>query len=334
MTDKEVTRALALIDKPTTDQPRTTGPFSVFRVQSEHTQSDLQPESWFLGEAERPPAQRDNDFSQSKDLGPAAQQHPTFEIDDPRWMSLSLTRGLGMLSDEDSSMALNERDVHEIEDESDNSNESSVTPTHAGLLDRTDRTDSNTSDDYPSNWKIVGSTGLTRPRDHVDQEIESLIPLGHNGLALQIPSTMKLGAPSNTLSYSLGYPQIKDPSVNMLIHHYTNNIVHLMQPVSHRENPFQTLYLPLAIEGSSFTEIDQDSEGISPATVAVFHSLLCSAATNLQGLGSRDSGLQQLAYRHKERALNALRNSLARKVGRYKDLMVAILSLVSVDVGL
>ncbi|KAJ5388492.1 hypothetical protein N7509_011033 [Penicillium cosmopolitanum] len=245
MTDKEVTRALALIDKPTTDQPRTTGPFSVFRVQSEHTQSDLQPGSWFLGEAGKPPTQRDNDFSQSKYLEPEAEQHSTFEIDDPRWISLSLTRGLDMLSDEDSSIALNERNVHEIEDESDNSNESSITPTLAGLLDRTV---SHTSGDYPANWKIVGSTGLTHPRDHVDKEVESLIPLGHDGLALQIPSTMKLGAPSNTLSYSLGYPQIKDPSVNMLIHHYTNNIVHLMQPVSHRGNPFQTLYLPLQLK--------------------------------------------------------------------------------------
>lgn len=234
MTDKEVTRALASIDKATTDQARTTGPFSVFLVQSEHSQSGLQEGALFLGEAEKPPNVPEREYG----------------------------------------------------------------------------------------------------RNHTAQDIESSIPPRHNGNESSIPSSMEVRLPPNTFSYNLGFPQIRDPSVTMLMHHYTNNIVHLMQPVSHRENPFQTLYLPLAIEGSSFTETSQGSQGISPATVAVFHSLICSAATNLQGLGSRDSKLQQLACWHKERALNALRNSLVRKVGRYKDLMVAILSLVSVDVGL
>jgi hypothetical protein len=261
-----------------------------------------------LGKEEKPPTQRDIDFSQSDDLQPAAEQHPTFESDDPRWMSLSLTKDLNILSGEDSSVALNERHVHGIEDESENPTES------------------------------VRPPGFIHPRDHVAQDIESSLrlrpPRAHELQVLQIKGSMDVRMSLNTITYSFGSPQIKNPSVTMLIHHYTNNIVHLMQPVSHKGNPFQTLYLPLAIEGSSDIEIDQGSRrGVSPVTVAVFHSLLCSAATNLEGLGSRNTGLQQLAYRHKERALNALRNSLVRKIGRYKDLMVAILSLVSVDVS-
>lgn len=308
MTDKEVTRALASIDKTTECQSRTAGPFSVFQVQPEHRQVDQLSGSSLLGKEEKPPTQRDIDFSQSDDLQPAAEQHPTFESDDPRWMSLSLTKDLNILSGEDSSVALNERHVHGIEDESENPTES------------------------------VRPPGFIHPRDHVAQDIESSLrlrpPRAHELQVLQIKGSMDVRMSLNTLTYNFGPPQIKNPSVTMLIHHYTNNIVHLMQPVSHKGNPFQTLYLPLAIEGSSDIEIDQGSRrGVSPVTVAVFHSLLCSAATNLEGLGSRDTGLQQLAYRHKERALNALRNSLVRKIGRYKDLMVAILSLVSVDVS-
>ncbi|RQM05818.1 hypothetical protein DH86_00002129, partial [Scytalidium sp. 3C] len=60
--------------------------------------------------------------------------------------------------------------------------------------------------------------------------------------------------------------------------------------------------------------------------------LLSTAAINLHGLQPGENGLQQLACHHKQRALVALRSALATQSGSYRDLMTAILSLVSADI--
>lgn len=119
----------------------------------------------------------------------------------------------------------------------------------------------------------------------------------------------------------------------MLIDHYTKHMVHLMQPVFHQGNPFRTIYLRLAMEGSSGLEDARRPDRNSGANVAVFHSLLSTAAINLHGLQPGENGLQQLACHHKQRALVALRSALATQSGSYRDLMTAILSLVSADVS-
>lgn len=122
-------------------------------------------------------------------------------------------------------------------------------------------------------------------------------------------------------------------TADMLIHHYAKHMVHLMQPVSHQANPFRTIYLPLAIEGSPNVEIVYPSDRVYSASVTVFHSLMAMAAIHLQSVQSRGESLQRLACHHKQRALIALRSALATRSSNYKDLMTAILSLVSADVS-
>lgn len=337
MTDEQVTQALALVDKGTAEQAAITSPFSVFQIQPNTDEAASKPLTWSPEAREelRPQGYHGqsevDSLIQSNASVPVAKYRPLFPRDEFHWRSLSPSSGLDMLSDEGSSAASTERDIiYEIEDQPEQTTESSIPTPDADLLDKHLL---HNSRDISSSWSIRNPSDLAHSRDQRVQETESSMSSSNNGLALQVPNLLKAGVPLNALCQSLGSPQITNSSAAMLIHHYTNRIVHLMQPVSHKENPFQTLYLPLAIEGSTATGSGQNSQGISPATVAVFHSLMCSAATNLQGLGSGESGLQQLACRHKERALSALRNSLERKVGRYKDLMVAILSLVSADVS-
>jgi hypothetical protein len=136
------------------------------------------------------------------------------------------------------------------------------------------------------------------------------------------------------VDYSLSTALVANTTAAMLINHYTSHLVHLMQPISHQGNPFRTIYLPLAIEGSSALEVARDPDRIHPTSVTVFHSLLSTAAINLQDQPSGRGGLQQLAWHHKQRALVALRSALAAQSCKYKDLMTAILSLVSTDVSL
>ena len=116
----------------------------------------------------------------------------------------------------------------------------------------------------------------------------------------------------------------------VLLHHYMENMVYMMQPVSHRSNPFKTIYLTTALAGSR----DLASPQISPATVSVYHSVLASAAINLQGSApEKASCFHGLAYYHRQEALKAARSALDGRYCSYKAVMTAILSLVSVDVS-
>lgn len=120
---------------------------------------------------------------------------------------------------------------------------------------------------------------------------------------------------------------------NLLIHHYAKHMVHLMQPIIHSANPFERIYLPLAIQGSSDLEQEGSADSSSSPRAAVCHSLLSAAANNLQGLRSEESNLGATACYHRQKALITLRNALASRSSAYKDLMTAILALVSVDVS-
>lgn len=80
-------------------------------------------------------------------------------------------------------------------------------------------------------------------------------------------------------------------------------------------------------------EHDGSPDSHSSPRVAVCHSLLSAAANNLQGLRAGESDLGAAAYYHRQKALVTLRNALASRYSAYKDLMTAILALVSVDVS-
>lgn len=131
--------------------------------------------------------------------------------------------------------------------------------------------------------------------------------------------------------HNLASSMIEDTTASMLMHHYMQHVVHLMQPVSHSRNPWRTVYLPLALQGSSQLDVPRRFHS---ASVAVFHSVLSIAAVNLQSMRTEQEALKQLACHHKQRALVALQSALSTKSTPYKDIMTAILSLVSADVSL
>jgi hypothetical protein len=116
----------------------------------------------------------------------------------------------------------------------------------------------------------------------------------------------------------------------ILLRHYMENVVYLMQPVSHRSNLFKAIYLTTALEGSR----DVTSPEISSAAVSVYHSILAAAAIHLQWSSPQETNyLNQMACNHRQKALQAARSALDDKQCTYKAVMTAVLSLVSVDVS-
>ncbi|KAL4746299.1 hypothetical protein BDW72DRAFT_207483 [Aspergillus terricola var. indicus] len=131
--------------------------------------------------------------------------------------------------------------------------------------------------------------GMPSTPSHVASSSRDPPRLEGSGRSLQDPVAGNRGL--ITLGCDLTSTMIKNTTATMLMDHYMQHVVHLMQPVSHPRNPFKTVYLPLALHGSSQLE-----------TVRTSHSLI------------------------------ALQSALATKSTPYRDLMTAILSLVSADI--
>ena len=208
-------------------------------------------------------------------------------------------------------------------------------------------TRASTSNSTPSSHTSIDNdrrtvTPLTLPfpylqqSDPVPSEVEELqdahIPnqMGHynvNGW-FQSQDSMISG-------HHLATALFQNTTASMLMHHYTKHVVHVMQPVLHPKNPFSTIYLPLAVKGSSSSGLDLTPRAnrTCSASVTVFHSLLSTAAISLQSLRPGEEDLQQLACHHKQLALSSLQSALATQSSSYRDLMTAILSLVSADVS-
>lgn len=144
------------------------------------------------------------------------------------------------------------------------------------------------------------------------------------------------GQISPSLDYEVPLPVFEDAETAMLMSHYMNHVACLLQPVFHIGNPFLSIYLPIAVEGSPSLLLAKNSTDMSYGTTAVFHSILATAAYHLRGTDAGEGYFHSLASRHRTKALEATRLALvtAGESSRYKVLMTAMLSLVSIDVGI
>lgn len=339
MTEDEVAQALGKIENLERKQATTTfGPFSVFGLQSsshaDSTTSDTRSESPKSGG--RSPFQETYDShdkstlhhqddgpesvrrSQSictdNDLGPL--NTPLIVGCDETANSLDLTNSTG------DDICHPERDIMGTSTEAPSPK---PIPSYHSILDNETRT-------------TVAPLTLTfhnlQGTDPVPSETEeSQSPCVSNQMRHSNMDSLFQGRQSITLGHHLTTALVQNTTAAMLMHHYTKHVVHVMQPVLHPRNPFSTIYLPLAVKGSSGLELVTGPRRTCSASVTVFHSLLSTAATSLRSLGPGEEDLQQLACHHKQHALVSLQNALARQSSSYKDLMTAILSLVSADVS-
>lgn len=182
--------------------------------------------------------------------------------------------------------------------------------------------------DYP---QLQGDSHHLGTVSHASTEILPLTTLNHwcwpQGPDSSIEGQLA-GPCSPSRGSGLTASAINRLSAELLVSHYTEHMLHMMQPIAHKENPFRTVYLPLAVSGLRNV---QNPGKFSSASIAAFHSLLSAAAFNLQDQFPLDTNLTQLAWHHKRCALSTLASGL--NSGSYKDLMTVMLFLVSTDVS-
>jgi arginine metabolism regulation protein II len=347
MTEHEVMQTITKIDRSATrPAPTTLGPFSVFSLQTS-SPSDS-PTSDTQGEIVDQPANPPNQ-AMHHNGNKSGSQHQVNGLDYRLWNDSlmtdnafecldSLGTSMGVLSDEADSFT-HQTDEHPNYSEGDlmRSPIQALSPESSDEIPLCSQSGAGNAIEP---LDLVSSRSLdmamTPERDDTTAQSSDMPNSTSHWQNRRLSDTESLIRTSALMRCDWGLPMSivgNNTTSDMLIHHYAKHMVHLMQPVSHQANPFRTIYLPLAIEGSPNMEIVRPSDRIYSASVTVFHSLLAMAAIHLQSLQSREESLRRLACHHKQRALVALRSALATRSSNYKDLMTAILSLVSADVS-
>lgn len=128
-----------------------------------------------------------------------------------------------------------------------------------------------------------------------------------------------------------------DPEIDLLLHHYIINLADLLQAVRHPQNPYRQLYAPAALESVSGTALST-SASFSPKSIintVIYHSILAASAFHMWQSNPLQREFHRVASQHRQKALFFLQTALdtMRPGAEYKLLLIAMLSLVTVDVS-
>lgn len=148
-------------------------------------------------------------------------------------------------------------------------------------------------------------------------------------------SSLSLQSPAPPSPYlELSMPLFQDHQTSTLMSHYMNHVADLLQPVLHPSNPWRTTYFPFALEGCPELFLSQNSSPSSYVSIALFNSVLSSAAFHLRNVSGGSSTLHKLGLQHRTKSLQALNAALVypNDYKLYTVYLTAMLSLVTIDV--
>lgn len=129
---------------------------------------------------------------------------------------------------------------------------------------------------------------------------------------------------------------LREPPSTILLREFSERLCYLMQPVSHRDNPFKNIYFMTALDGHRYLDTAQAQTQLSLASVSVYHSVLAAAAIDIRGRflsAASYAYVEKIAFFHRTKALEAARGALVGKIRNYRQILTAMLCLVSVDVS-
>lgn len=126
-------------------------------------------------------------------------------------------------------------------------------------------------------------------------------------------------------------------NAGFLLSHFKNHIVGLLSPLKHHpKKPWDILQLPCAM--SVLAELTMHRRP-NHAKYTVFYALLSVSAFNLRSMSSGSAGnyWTEVGNEYNERAHQSLKLSLARETGlpkraKYKEILMAILSMAMISV--
>lgn len=129
---------------------------------------------------------------------------------------------------------------------------------------------------------------------------------------------------------------LEGPKTNALFDYYSTRVAHVLQPLSHPGNPYQSIYVPLAIQGAS--EIRQFATMVAPCVkLCTFHAIIATAAFHMHGSDlSGGSEYYKIGSLHRQMALKCMQLALLDETlqSNYQLFMTAMMSLLTIGVVL
>lgn len=146
---------------------------------------------------------------------------------------------------------------------------------------------------------------------------------------------------SSTMSwlfdFELRTTSFSDKTTRELMYNYITTVADLLQPASHYQNPYKSIYVPNALIGSSDSLVGVGMLEPSHSNVAVFHAILSVSAFHLRGTDTCPERIvfDKLGRLHRGKAFEHLQKALLDELDRsdHHAAMSAMLSLVSSDVS-
>ena len=124
-----------------------------------------------------------------------------------------------------------------------------------------------------------------------------------------------------------------DPTVDWLFRHYPLNVANLLQPLSHPRNPYQSIYVPIALE-----TLQEPSFGRHIPTQSLkrclFHSIIATAAFHIHSCNDSAPSFHRMGIVHRQFALRCMQLAIQQGISRshYREFMMALLSLITIGV--
>jgi hypothetical protein len=192
------------------------------------------------------------------------------------------------------------------------------------------------------------------PTSRLESLSEEVDTAGENIQESRLLDRNSLTAPSSpSLAFELRSSVYRSPLAGILMNNYVHNIADLLQPISHPQNPYRSIYVPSAIRGSTnlLLNLGDSGQKIPSSNVAIFYSLMATSAFHLRGVEDCAKGgeLDMLGQAFRTKAFAYLRKALCKcsdereevliaDAGLQADLhqnatMAAMLSLVTADVS-
>lgn len=175
----------------------------------------------------------------------------------------------------------------------------------------------------------------------------SMEPLIHTPRASDFTDLHRAGQDRRThhsdipLEHLLFRPTFLTVQVKYLLDHYSNNVLHIFSILDNKDTPWRNFHLPRAYQCCTELEVVGKS---SPARSALLHAILSVSAFHLQNkhmhLNQTETAMKwaNIASTHRFQALDYLTTSAADPLtastnSEYKELLAAMLSMVTVDVS-
>ena len=188
-------------------------------------------------------------------------------------------------------------------------------------------------------------------RDHALAETAGRL----SGMKASVPLPVFRRAPQasdaslpNAISAHPHPPARGNPLARLLLHHYTEHIATLLQPVSRPSNTYKSIHAPVALKAldALCSIAENPSSSVAASRVAVLFSLLATSAVHMRsakGIGSKDL-FHQLRHEAYSNLSIALEDAPTRSVGvdflheeatlhNLENTMSASLTLVTLDVS-